>query len=436
MRKVLIVVLIAAALTLFLGVRKKTLAKHATRWLESCLAAGTDLQFHIGKISGNALGFIKFQDVEVSQAGEGLKKTDLFKAKEIRFRYTLLEFLAKKSSSKIEVFVADPVFYWRPHVTLKTPSFPLMGLLQQWASAKDEDRVTIRIKGLTLYFGYENQAFKGIDFTYRDNSFEITLPVSHAAVGGTDLSSIVRLTGRFEPGTLPLGDVLTGQIWTEGTVVNWKPMKSESRFDFVFTGEDFRLTSTDFLGGLDVNGTIRFSRDTPIDLVIQAEDYPLSHFGIFLKTDPRLPVPGLLDMEMRFSGSFWQPRLERRMRIVKGWLGKTNFRAVDIHLQGVMPTLEISDSRILLEDGSVMRFADKTLEIHELLRPKTYNALIEEAHQESVMMGDWSFSRPKDMKDKPEFLMRRALSDDAKDFFKVSLMEDEEFVGVERKVKF
>ena len=83
-----------------------------------------------------------------------------------------------------------------------------------------------------------------------------------------------------------------------------------------------------------------------------------------------------------------------------------------------------------------MRFADKTLEIRDLMRPQTYRALIAEAQQESVVMGDWSFSRSKDMKDKPEFLMQRSLSDDAKDFFKVSLMEDEEFVGVERKMRF
>ena len=185
--------------------------KHSRRWLASCLSVGTDLEFHVGKISGNGFGFIKFQDVEVREPWLEPGQATVFSAKEILFRYNALDFLSKKFRSRIEVTVTDPELHWRPHVALKKPNVPLFGLLQQWASAK-QDKFVIRVKGLKLYLGYGNQVFKGIDFKFENNSFEMTWPLSHFDAAGSDLSTTIRLRGRFELGANRSGDVLTGQI--------------------------------------------------------------------------------------------------------------------------------------------------------------------------------------------------------------------------------
>ena len=115
-----------------------------------------------------------------------------------------------------------------------------------------------------------------------------------------------------------------------------------------------------------------------------------------------------------------------------------------------------------------MRIADKTLEARELFKEKTYETLVSEAQQETVVWGDWELSRQKDERDQPEFIMQRSFGDKtnvhftkfstdekpvepresknmevgfeyrlrAKDSLKFELRDDEEFVGIERKMKF
>ena len=121
-----------------------------------------------------------------------------------------------------------------------------------------------------------------------------------------------------------------------------------------------------------------------------------------------------------------------------------------------------------MPDESTMRFADKTIEAGELFKEKTYEALVAEAQQETVVWGDWEFSRSKDANESSGLLMERSLGDNtkvhftkfyegfadqertnekqmevgfeyrlrSKDSLKLELRDDEEFVGVERKMKF
>ena len=124
-----------------------------------------------------------------------------------------------------------------------------------------------------------------------------------------------------------------------------------------------------------------------------------------------------------------------------------------------------------MPDGAVMKFADKTLEIRDLLNVKTFEALASEAQQDTVVWGEWEFKRPRTGKDDSEFLVERSLGDNArlhfreykaeekfdavgsgqrepgkefgleyllrsKDSLKFALRDDEKFVGVERKMKF
>ncbi len=467
--RLLFLILAVAGIFLLLTARKETLRKHSTRFLESCLSVGTDLEFHVGKISSNGLGFIKFQNVEVSEPWLPKEQSTLFRAKEIGFRYNALDFFSKKLRSKVTVTVVDPELHWRPGIPrLRKPTFPIVALVRQWAMTEREN-LSIRVKGLTLYLDTANRSFKNIDFLFERGSFEIKWPVAHLDVGGVDLSSLVHIQGGVDRGPDPSTAFLAGQIRTEGSVVNRKPMPVESTLDFVFSEDFFQARSSHFLGEMDAEVRFEFTRDILMTAKVRCEQYPISNLQPFFNVDPHLTVPGHLDFSIQLSGSPWSPRLESRFLVYKGWVNQRNFKAMDIHLEGVVPTLRLFDSRILLEDGSTMRFADKTLELNDVFKARTYSALVREAQQDSVAMGDWQFSRPKDINDKPEFLMERILDDNtsihfrkfneirqpydasesqkmevgldvqllnSKDFLKLGLREDEEFVGVERKVRF
>jgi hypothetical protein len=278
----------------------------------------------------------------------------------------------------------------------------------------------------------------------------------------------VKVQGNYQRGFLGREDSLKGRIFTEGTVINWKPLSGESQFDFVFSRKIFSMVSSDFLGGIRVTGRVDFEHDYDIDWTVTAHNFALSNLDIFLGRGGTGVGPGRLDLDLGLQGSPLSPRMKMRARIQDGRIGPRAFKAMDVHLEGNCPTLKLTESRILFPDGAVMRFADKTLELKELFSEKTFVALVSGAQQDTVVWGDWEFQRPfVGEGSAPDFLVQRLLGDNtrlhfreyqpeeevdtsgnkrtefgieyrllSKDSLKFEMREDEKFVGVERKMRF
>ena len=177
-----------------------------------------------------------------------------------------------------------------------------------------------------------------------------------------------------------------------------------------------------------------------------------------------------MDLDARFQGHWDALNLDAYARITGGRTSSNRFQSMDLHVSGVYPTVQLSDSRILMDDGSTTRFADKTLEFRELFSSGLYQSLVSGEDQDTVVMGDWKFKRPTDEGDLPEFTAQRSFGKHAslhvtkfneaseetldspenrntevgfeyrlkgKDSLKVEMRgEDEKFVGVERKMSF
>ncbi len=447
--------------------RKDVFLKDCTQLLESSLSHGTDYKVHIGKISGRLLGSVSFRDIYVEAPWMPEGDESVFRADEIRFNYYWLDFFAKNPNSKIEIVVTKPVVYWHPSVGLKKPEFAVFRWVREWAVSQ-RNRFVIRLKSMTLVLGYQKKEFKGINISYADKVLQAEIPFSHLKIGSSDLSSVVKLEGRFKSGHSMAEDIIVGEITTEGTVVNWKPVAEEAKLDFELSSDKFRVSSVSFLGGADVAGTIETGNDYNMDFTLKAQNYPLANVAVFFGFEKAAMSHGRMDTVTHLHGNILAPSIESRWRIYEGWLGKQAFKAMDVSVEGVYPTVRITDSRILLDDGSSMRIADKTLEVNELFKEKTYKALVSEAEQDKVVWGDWELSRQNGNDERPEFMMQRSLGDNAnvhftkysttdkplesregknmevgfeyrlraKDSLKFELKDDEEFVGVERKMKF
>ena len=466
--KTFVLLFLVGGAAFFLVNRKEALVRQFTRLLENSLSSSADYQVKIGKIHSNVFGYIRFEAVAIEAPWLPEGKRRLFSAKEIRFHYRFLDFLSKQPlGSRIDVVADHPEIYWRPQLKLRKLRFPWMEWMRQWAVSQPQ-HLAVRVQKLDLVFGPDKKKISGVDISYENNHFQAQIPVSHLVIAGSDVSSVVNVTGRFELGLQGASDRLAGEIRTEGTIINWKPLAQETQFSFDFSEDDFKLTSSNFLGGIEITGAVDFTRDYAIDFLITAENYLIANLEPFLKVDQGLIPPGRFDLSVHFYGNLEQLNVEARTRIYEGWIGGKTFKAMDVNLVGIYPTLHLTDSKILMQDESSMRFADKTLEARDLFKAKTYEALIAEAQQETVVWGDWELSRSKDIKDNPEFLMQRNLSDNAtvhfkkfyedsgvqdrsnekqmevgfeyrlrsKDSLKLEVRGEEEFVGVERKMKF
>ena len=457
-----------ATVVFFVVQRKEFFAQEAKRSLESALSGGSDLEVRIGKISGYLLGRVRFQDVKVLSPGDLPEdKRLVFRVKEISFRYRFLDFLSKKFNSRISIVVQSPEIFWRQHLRLSHRlDFPFLGWMREWALAQ-KDLIDVSIFNLNLAFEAQEFKLEGVNLTYANNRVKAEIPLRHVTVGVMDISTVINATGDFRLGFFGAEDRVEGEMHTEGSVVNWSPLPKESRFDFSFSRSAFHLTSSDFLGGIEIRGGVDFEKDYQVFWEIDTLNYPLSNLDFILKATPKSLLPSRVDVDLRFEGSPAAPLVEGRARIYEGFIGKKTFKAMDLQVSGVYPTVHLENSRLLLNDDSVMKFADKTLEFRELFHEKTYEGLIGDMQQDTVVWGDWEFRRPRDMNDKPEFLLQRSFGERArlnfheyerdqtlqntdskklevgveynlpgKNSLKFELREDERFVGVERKVKF
>ncbi|MGH7198239.1 MAG: hypothetical protein ACREH5_05825 [Candidatus Omnitrophota bacterium] len=465
--KSLLVLSLAGAALFLLQNRREALREEFTRFIQTSLSRQTGAEVRIGRIGGRFLGEVRFEDIEIREPWLPAEQGVFFRADEILFRYSFLDFISKSFHSKVEVIIKRPAIRWHPHLSLRKSDFPFMEWTRQWALSQ-KNRFVVRIEDLSFDLGPGRKPFTGVDLRYEDNAFSAEIPVSHVTIAKSDVSSVVHVDGHFEEARPGLPEALVGQIRTEGTIINWKPLREESRFEFILTEDVLRLVSSNFLGGIEVAGEMDLGNDYVMDFSIRAKQYPFMNLDVFFQPVPGAPPPSRMDLEARFHGSPWSPMVECRTRLYDGSMGKRSFKAMDVNVSGVYPTVRLEDSRILLEDGATMRIADRTLEAGELFKNETYEKLIEAADQSRVTWGDWDFTRSTDMKAQPEFLMERSLGDRtrvhlkrmhedqgvlgdeysrqtevglayqirAKDYLRFELREDEEFFGVERKLRF
>jgi hypothetical protein len=465
--KSLLFVLLACSAALFIQTRREVLREEFTRFIQNSLSRETGAEVRIGRIGGHLLGAVIFEDIEIREPWLPAAQGTFFRARRISFRYSFLDLISKTLGSKVEVMIEKPELRWYPHLNLRRSDFPFAEWMRQWALS-EKNRFIVRIEDLSFRTGSGQKPFSGVDLRYEDGAFSAAIPVSHATIAQADVSSVIQVEGSFEGGRPGAADALVGQIRTEGTIINWKPLRQESRFEFILTGDVLRLVSSDFLGGIEVEGSMDLGNDYLIEASVRAKNFPMMNLDVFFTPMPGAPPPGRMDLEAHFQGSPWSPMTAVRARLYNGWMGKRSFKAMDVNASGVYPTMRLEGSRILLESGQTMRIADQTLEARELFKNKTYEALVDAVDQSHVTWGDWDFTRSEDIQTRPEFLMERLVGDRtrlhvkrlhedggildyedsrqtevgvayqirAKDFLRLELREDEEFLGVERRLRF
>lgn len=470
--KTALVLAVLAAAVLFVRMRKEALVREGAGFLQNLLSRETKLDVHIGKISGKIMGVIRFDDVRLEDPGLPAGLRTFFKARRIEFRYRPWEFLTKNFRAKIVVNVLDPELHWRPTVRVRADPFPFFNWLRDLLLTQRQ-RIAVHVKNLKLVAGLDRVEFDGIKLDYEDDRFEADIPVRHLELGANDLNTEIHLRARLEWGLLKTDDKLVGQVTTQGSVVNWQPLPWESRVDFMLTRERLELDTATLLGGFEVTGEVRFAPDAAATLRIRANNYALRNFEPFFGHGNTGSYDGTLDLEARLEGPLDALRTQADAMISGGRIGSGRYRAMVLHATGVYPTLTLSGSHLLLEDGTQMKFADKPVEFQELLSSRTYRGLVADAAQDNVKFGGWGFKRPYDENQKPEFLMERSLGDRARvqfrkynetetdlkilepdeeerrelevgfqyrllgdDTLKYTVREDEQFVGIERKMSF
>ncbi len=457
-----------AAAAAFLHLRKEAVFEAFVSRIETTIARGTGLDVRFGRVSGRFPGLVRIEDLEISEPSAG-GRIVLFECREILLRYRLLDLISKDPVAKVQIELRSPRLRWEPRFRVLRRDLPILTWMRRAAVTRGRD-VVIHAEGAEFEFGARR--FGPIDLRFEGGRLRAEMAVHHFEMAAFDVSTEVVVEARFLAAADARDDSLTGTVMTEGTVVNWRPLPYETRFEFELSRHLFNVRSEDLFGGIDFAAEYRLD-DDEVRWAVAADEYSLANLDPLFNLSKGLSVPGSVTFDLRVWGDPLNPSYDGRARIRNGWISRRPFEAMDLSFEGVYPTLRLYDSRLLLKDGTAMRFADRTFEASDVFRERTYRTLVSEAQQDSVVWGDWELTRSKGKGDRSDLLMQRSFGDNARlqlrrtnveddvpradglrsderrgvgvgfeyrlqsrDALKFEVREGEEFVGVERKLKF
>ncbi|MBF0253859.1 MAG: hypothetical protein HQL11_01875 [Candidatus Omnitrophica bacterium] len=330
--------------------------------------------------------------VPVSGSGEPLV---VFSADEIRMRYSLLDLLRENFAGYFDIVLKRPVFVtntpFKPEAGVpQARSFELFsGLIHR---IRRNARLVIH-EGVIEWLNSKGIR-AGVEGTMEYRTFNLVVSVDHLPVGMMDVSTRLRIVGELEEEPTTGAARLSGTAETQGSVINWKPMPEESHLRFDLNPETLAIHEARVLGGIDLKGTVALSHEARVHLVFSALAYPVGQIYDIFSFKDASPLGGTLDGELVLDGAPEQLQMRGNLTIHnEDSVAKGQFKNMQLVFEGVYPDVRISQSRVVMPDGSSMRFSDQTVRVEELLNQKTYERLIARTEQAKVIYGDWTLSR-------------------------------------------
>jgi hypothetical protein len=457
------VLLAVLALGAFLYARKEETARQLKDFLFGRVWKGWGLELKVAGAEGSLFGgAVVLRGVQI-HSPELPSHPLLFEAERVSFRYRPFDFFLENVAGWVRIEIDRPVFYANVPFAPEAPERQTVQLFSQVVSrVKRRTKLVIR-DGAIAWLGQEG-TLSGIEGTIEARTFDLDVGLSHVRLGSADLSTELRASGALETDPKTGEDVLRGFFSTRGTVVNWKPVEHESRGRYTLTKDALYLEDSSFFGGIELVGKILHLGDRTLDLAIRTRDYPLEVLNEALSRHPDELLSGRADAELTFSGAAPAPMVKGQILVKDSRMGDTPLKNMQLNFEGVWPEVRVSQSRMVLPDGTTMNFASQTLPISELLVSDTYEKLVGRADQKDVSWGDWRLRREET---DDSVLLERELGSLAKvryerferdearfgpqenpdevemeyllpgsNSLKMQVREDEEFIGVQRKVSF
>jgi hypothetical protein len=314
--------------------------------------------------------------------------------------------------------------------------------------------------GAVTWLGMEGvvSSVRGVLF---NRGYDLKLKLNHLPFAKRDLSTELFLKGElvFHKGR----PQLEGQAATQGTVMDWKPIHEESSMTFVLTEEELIIEDSLIFGTITLTGRIQYIDYLGIDAKMVVNAFPLTTINELFVLPLGKRFTGLMNSRIEVQGALANPQLKGEALLQGLEVKQKPIRNIQLQFEGVFPEVEIHGSRLVTEEGVVMQFSDQMLELKDLIRTETYERLIAQTDQEDVVFGEWTLRR----KDKDAVLVERDMGDTMRlrferfehdeatirpdeteleveweyllsgsDSFRVRMRDEEEFVGVQKKLSF
>ena len=458
----LVVVSLAASAAFFVYGRKDAIRQHFSTYLTERVWNLFNLQVSFDSIGGNVIGELSFSGIQAIYIS-GDTETKVFEADDVTFKYRIFDFLMERFTGNVEIDLNKPIFYADVPFVADTKDGHNVEIFTKFL-VQAQDRIKLNIKDGSIAWKGQEDMFSGIEGSIQNQKFDLWVQLNHIILGENDISTQLFVKGQLDHGYIEGEERLKGFSQTRGTVVNYKPIARESYVTFTLTKDRLIIDEAILVGGLELEGDVKYHGKPEVNLNLQSKAYPLKYFNNFFRFTPESELSGLADINLSVSGHVFTPMMQGQITIKESNMGGDPFTNMQLNVSGVYPEVRLSESRVVTIDGTAMNFANQSLHITELFDYKTYERLVSRRDQDKVIWGDWKLKR---VDTSESVMLEREVSDLMKvkyerydydesqirpdetenevgvevsltdeDVFKMSLTEDEEFVGLERKMSF
>lgn len=457
------VCVIGGALVAFMWFRvhQETLQKDFKQFLETRFSQFLGLKIRFGGLRGNFLGSVSVLDLSVSAADSPEEEPFLFISR-ATLRYRLWDLILKRYGAFVSIELERPHLKVRPHFKTQSASPSNGADVVRWCNRLGP-YFTIQVRDGFLSWGLVPQKIGPIQGEIENGEFKWKVLLNHWMMAGYDVITTLQLKGNFlsEHGKMAIGHRITGTAETKDTIIQFNPIPEESDFSFEITEDRLQILSSHFFGEITLSGWWNLAGSSEMDLELSMNQFSFDRLSALMgRVDKN---EGSVSGTIFLKSSGTSTRLKGALSIQEGVLGHVPFRLMNINFEGDYPLVRLSDSGMVLNDGSSIKFADELIPMSALFDAEIYRKLARQAAQETFVWKGWQFSREKDS---GGVEMQPTLGEDVKLFYKKITVDEadkgeqpstgvgveyhlnsgnalrveksdvNDFVGVEHKLKF
>jgi len=285
--------------------------------------------------------------------------------------------------------------------------------------------------------------------------------LKHWHMGGLDIATNITMNAELDNSKTKI-PILTGVINTEKTIINYKPCK-ELSLQFALRKKVFEILGLKWGKSFRLVGKIELIEPHNIELVALLDGTKLDELVSYIGENIASVISGTVNGKLEVEGPLANPTSKGHITARVGKIGDIYYENAVIHLLGKGPMITIGDSRIYKETGYLLLGGE--LDLRKLGKRNIFEDMVVKTDDQTIVWEGWDITREpagdqvslkKKVNEDVEVGFKAPLAEGDRDWqesnnkgeielqykikgnqnLKMQLKGEEEFLGVERKIKF
>ncbi|MFH1593670.1 MAG: hypothetical protein ABID09_03110 [Candidatus Omnitrophota bacterium] len=262
------------------------------------------------------------------------------------------------------------------------------------------------------------------------NMYTINGKSNHVKINGIDFISNWNISVDTTKSDLTYINVVFKNI-----ILNYAPLEKDLEMRFIHDAKKDVLNVSRFALGDEIEGMGYLRLSNPRHIFLKWAITNLMLEDYFKAKKKEEGMSGLMNGNFTLKGSLEEPGLLAHCDVQDGYLGETKFDSIIMNLKGSGPVISIYDSRMRKEGGYIMLSGE--IDLSKLKEDKAFDEVLYDADKDFFVWEGWSVKKEiEDSSVRAEKLLDDEFSISFKARTEETRAEEEQFLGVERKIKF